>query len=266
MPPFIALATFRLQRTILQRFALPGLAILALLISSTACTLSPSMKETPAHSTTITPTAPTATTPPKPAYTLTIENPGNLISSTIVNQLQAVFDYSYPKIVHRFGSSSTVSSVPLIVYSSNDGSIAYTEADQVHINAIYQNAHTNDLGWLTHELTHVVQHYVGDNIPGWFTEGMADFSRYYYAPPGANPPDWVLRPPTASDKYTDGYGTTARFLIWLQQHTSSTIVDMLNHTLQTQPAQFTTMFQQITNGTVDQLWTRYITNPTIDQP
>ena len=196
-------------------------------------------------------------------YTLTIENPDNLISQTLVSQLQAVFDYSYPKLAERFGSPNVPKNVTLTVYTSNDGTIAGTAGGHIYINAVYQNANPDDLGWFTHEQTHVVQSYSGSDVPGWFTEGMADYSRYYYAPPGANPSWWQIPgTPTSSDSYNEGYGTAARFLIWLQQRKSSTIVDQLNHAAQTQQV-FSTVFQQITGGSIDQLWTQYVADPGI---
>lgn len=196
------------------------------------------------------------------AATLTIENPGNLISQTLVNELQGVFDYSYPKLIQRFGSP-VPQQVTLTVYSSTDGTIAGTAGNHVYINAVYQNANPDDLGWFTHELTHVAQSYSGGDVPGWFTEGLADYGRYYYAPPGANPSWWLIPgPPASSDSYTTGSGPAARFLIWLQQHKSSTIVDQLNHAAQTQQP-FATVFQQVAGETVDQAWTEYTANPSI---
>ncbi len=196
-------------------------------------------------------------------YTLTIDNPGNLISQSLVTQLQAVFDYSYPKLAQRFGSPTVPTNVELTVYSASDGTISGTSDAHVYINAVYQNANPDDLGWFTHELTHVAQSYSGSDVPGWFTEGMAEYGRYYYAPAGANPSWWQIPGTvTASDSYTKGYGPAGRFLIWLQQQKSATIVDQLNHAAQTQQV-FLTVFQQITGSTVDQAWAQYVGNPGI---
>jgi hypothetical protein len=227
----------------------------------------------------IAPTQPVSGTPPVVAtststtsssYTLTVDNSSNIISSSIVSQLQSVFQYSYPKLVQRFGSSSSPKSVTLTVNASIAGGsgggiiVAETSGSHITLNGGYQNQAPNDLGWLTHELTHVVQGYTG-NAPGWFTEGMADYGRYYYAPPGANPSSWnILTPPKSSDNYTDGYGVAARFLIWLQEQKSSTIVDQLNKTIQNHQ-DFNTTFQQLTGGTVDQLWAQYKANPALSQ-
>jgi hypothetical protein len=51
----------------------------------------------------------------------------------------------------------------------------------------------------------------------------------------------------------------------LQQRTSPTIVDQLNKAVQT-GQDFTATFQQITGGTVDQLWAQYVADPTISDP
>ncbi|SRR5579884_511003 len=206
------------------------------------------------------------TTPPAPSsssYTLTIENTDASLNNE-VTQLQSLFAYSYPRLVERFGSATVAKSVTLTVDPNGTG-ISGTDAASAHItvNANYMKQHPDDLAWLTHELTHVVQNYQGSDVPGWFTTGMADYSRYYYAPVGSNPSWWTLPGnPSATDSYTAGFGVAARFLIWLQQHTSATIVDQLNHAAQTQQP-FAATFQQITGGTVDQLWAQYKANPAI---
>lgn len=202
-------------------------------------------------------------TPPPPTYTLTVENTDASLNNEVA-QLQGVFAYSYPKIVARFGSATVAKHVTLTIDPNGTG-VAATDMSNAHItvNATYMKQNPDDLAWLTHELAHVVQNYQGGDVPGWFIEGMADYSRYYYAPAGSNPSWWVLPGnPSATDSYTAGYGVAARFLIWLQEHTSPTIVDQLNHAAQTQQP-FAATFQQITGGTVDQLWAQYEANPAI---
>jgi hypothetical protein len=255
MSLFSAFANFRVNRTTLRHFVLSGLAFMALLLTITACTPPPSAKAAG-----VTPT-------PLPTFTLTINNPGNLISSTLTSTLRSEFNSVYPTLYQRFGNANTATSVTLTIYTSTDGTIAGTDAANatVLVNAVWQNAHTNDLGWFTYELTHVVQNYSGSNLPGWFTEGMSGYARYYYAPAGETPFTQIPGSPSSSDSYTGGAGTVARYLIWLQERKSSTIVDQLNHALQTAPNTFATVFQQIAGGTLDNVWAQYVADPTLKQ-
>jgi hypothetical protein len=217
---------------------------------------------------------PTTTGTSSSSYTLNVDDPGNLLSSSLITQLQSVFQYSYPKLVQRFGSASSPQSVTLTASptlasahaTAGTVTVAETIGSHITVNATFQNQYPAYLGWLTHELTHVVQGYSTTNVPLWFVEGMAEYGRYYYAPAGANPAQFnVLNAPTASDTAPQPYTTAARFLIWLQQHTSPTIVDQLNKAVQT-GQDFTATFQQITGGTVDQLWAQYVADPTISDP
>jgi len=113
----------------------------------------------------------------------------------------------------------------------------------------------NRIGVLIHATTHVIQQPFHDS-PRWFIECMATYADSVYSPIG-EPPAF---PDSAGASYKDGYGTTARFLHWLEQHTTPNIVDQLNHADQAGQS-FSATFQRLTNGTVDQLWDQYKANP-----
>ena len=91
---------------------------------------------------------------------------------------------------------------------------------------------------------------------------MADYARYVYGP--AND-DWSLPDGVQpQNNYRQGGGVAARFLLWLEQHTTPDIIDQLNHALQTKQS-FSDTFHRLTHQTVDDLWSQYQAHPDISQ-
>ena len=90
---------------------------------------------------------------------------------------------------------------------------AYCSGDTITVSVEWLTTHPEDLGMLTHELTHAVQAYPkGD--PGWFTEGLADYARKLYGP--KDQPGWALPERlTSKNSYRDSYRVTGRFFEWL---------------------------------------------------
>ncbi|MBO0790094.1 MAG: hypothetical protein J2P36_03985, partial [Ktedonobacteraceae bacterium] len=63
--------------------------------------------------------------------------------------------------------------------------------------------------------------------------------------------------PKSTDSYKDAPpGVGARFLVWVEKHYSSKIVDKVNHGCQI-GTQASTTFKSVTGKTVDQLWKAY---------
>lgn len=108
--------------------------------------------------------------------------------------------------------------------------VADTSGAKITIAADYVRGHTNDIGMVIHELTHVVQAYPepkeGFAKPGWLVEGIADYIRLYHFEPKV--PRLRVNPDKAS--YRDSYKTSAAFLAWLEQRHAG-IVKKLNATL-----------------------------------
>ena len=108
-------------------------------------------------------------------------------------------------------------------FENDKKGVAGTSGDKITIAAAYVRGHTNDLGMVIHELTHVVQAYPkekeGFTKPGWLVEGIADYIRLYHFEPDA------LRPRVNPDKasYRDAYKTTAAFLAWIEQRHAGTV-------------------------------------------
>jgi hypothetical protein len=77
-------------------------------------------------------------------------------------------------------------------------------------------ANPRDFDVVTHEITHVFQHYnwAALNACNYWYEGEADYARDRW---GKNLNGWKLPEPVAGKTYKDGYGYTAAFLKWLEQ-------------------------------------------------
>lgn len=182
------------------------------------------------------------------------------LTGTIHHFINTYF-YVFPEVLERFqAEGKSVPTVTLVFEKDYDG-VAYTEGDVITISADWIRQHPDDLGMLTHELTHVAQGYpVYDDNTWWLTEGIADYSRYLFGPEGNN---WALPEVKDGQHYDNGYGVTARFLLWIEQHKTPTIVADLNRILQTgsySPQDFVTL----TGENLDELWADYVQNPVIN--
>jgi len=194
-----------------------------------------------------------------PSCKLTIQNNDPSLDD-ILRRYQIAFNTVCPELVARWGLKANVANNVVLKVEKTDG-IAGTGGNQTTINSdwIRQNPQ-QVVGALIHELTHVIQAYPLYLV--WFTEGLADYSRSVYGP---KDDAWSLPDsPSPSDSYKDGYGTAARFLHWLEQHTppKPNVLDQLNHAIQTNQS-FSETFQRLTGSTVDEEWSKYEADPTI---
>src|SRR5689334_12875154 len=62
------------------------------------------------------------------SYTLTINNLDSALPQDFIPRVQGVFDFSYPLLVHRFGSDSTTKNVTLVIDPTADG-VAWASND-----------------------------------------------------------------------------------------------------------------------------------------
>jgi len=194
------------------------------------------------------------------SYALTIPPVDPSLQDT-AQRLQQAFKAVYPQLVNRFAlDPATAPHNVTLTFSSNLSSPVATSGTIVTLNPDWMGHHPTDLGLLTHGLTLVVQQYPS-GVPTWFSDGMADYTRYVYGP--ANDDDWSLPDSLQpQDSYKQGGGVAARFLVWLEQYTRLDIVDQLNHALQTRQS-FSSAFHRLTHHTVDELWSQYTGYPVI---
>ena len=112
---------------------------------------------------------------------------------------------------------------------------------------------------IAHEGFHLIQAYSWGEVPGWAVEGLADYARYVY---GTRNPDscWTMQRYEPGQHYTDGYGVTARFLLWIDTSVAPGITLRLDDTLRA-GAYADTFWSDETGDSIDTLWDRYAATP-----
>lgn len=187
---------------------------------------------------------------------LTIQNNDPSLDD-ILRRYQIAFNTVCPELVARFALQPDVAKNVVVTVSHIDAA-ALTSGGHITLDDNFARQNLKQVvGALIHELTHVVQ--AGENAPGWFIEGMADYARSIYGPADD---DWSMPPVQPGDSYNNAYRVAARFLHWLDQHTVPTIVDQLSHAAQT-GGSFSATFQRLTGDTVDGEWSKYVANSTL---
>ncbi|NOW96985.1 basic secretory family protein [Mucilaginibacter sp. SG564] len=164
----------------------------------------------------------------------------------------------YPQMANRFNTSAT-KNVTFIVDPAYNG-VAATSNDITTFSPAWFKSNPADYDVVTHEVMHIVQAYPG-GVPGWLTEGLADYSRYKFGVNNANA-GWSLPAWSSSQKYTDSYRVTARFFAWLELHVNSSILNNLNSICHNGSYTSNT-WVQLTGKTVDQLWAQYSASPAL---
>ncbi len=191
------------------------------------------------------------TATPQPELTLVLEGPVDAEFAPIAGQLTALFYECYPKLLTRFEHPTRKAPRKIrLIFDPKLDIPAHCSGDRVTVGIKWLKAHPDDIGLLTHELTHTVQAYPDSN-PGWLTEGIADFARKVYGPekqPGWNFPARL----SSQQSYTNSYGVTARFLVWIDTKHPGT-VDTLHRRMQDREFRLED-FKTATGKTVDELW------------
>jgi predicted alpha-1,2-mannosidase len=167
----------------------------------------------------------------------------------------------YPKLAAKYNAGSP-RAVKFIIDKNYDGVAATYDGNTIVYNPAWFEKNPEDLDVITHELMHVVQNYGGNNVPGWVTEGVADYVR---ATEGINNVNgkWTMPDLAPKHNYYDAYRITARFLVWITQHYQKDFVVKLNEAARTK--KYTTDFWKDTTGkTVEELWKEYVANPAIE--
>lgn len=158
----------------------------------------------------------------------------------------------YPKICELLASDGFVPPQSVRLRFRDESGVAATGGNTISINANYVRHATNDFGMVIHELTHVVQSYHRGRVPGWLTEGIADYIRLAHFEPQARRPR--INPDRAS--YRDAYKTTAIFLEWAENKYDKALVRKLNSAAR--EGQYgNDLFKDYTGKTVDELWQEF---------
>lgn len=195
----------------------------------------------------------------KKGFTLTFVNKDSTFPKGVEEHMIKTFFEVYPKEAKEYNKNT--SKEVFIIIDPNYKGVAATSGNVVRVNPEWFHQHPEDVDVVTHEVMHIVQGYHWDAVPGWVTEGIADFVRNEY---GVNNKEanWTLPNYNAHQNYTDAYRITARFFIWLQQNYDKNLVKELN--LAARDKTYTSSFwNEKTGKTVDELWHIYGENPTI---
>jgi hypothetical protein len=195
---------------------------------------------------------------PSGSNTLTIDNQA-AVDSAYIEALKHEFSQNFAKLSCYLNNTSTPARPNITVVlreftGSEAGYSALTRGNQIDVNASYiRNVGLSDPGMLTHEFVHVLQAYTAP-VPGWVTEGIADYLRYLYTPSNSS---WRLPTQVASgDNYTVGYGVTAAFFLWIEKTRLPGFVKALNTAVAS--GKYTSSYFKTHLGkSVDQLWAEY---------
>ena len=172
-----------------------------------------------------------------------------------VGKLTTLFYECYPKLLKRFDNpKKPASRLITIIFKRKMPVPAYCQGSEISVSIDWLLDHPDDIGLLTHELTHAVQAYTGAT-PGWLVEGIADYARSLYGPKETG--GWSL-PSRLNEKnsYKDSYRVTAKFLVWLDMKHPK-LVDQLHRSLQDRTFQLDD-FKTHTGQTIDVLWEQFL--------
>ncbi len=159
----------------------------------------------------------------------------------------------YPKLVDLLDSDGFQPATKATIRFKKMDGVAHTSGDTITISADWIAKRPDDIGMVIHELIHVVQAYK-HRVPGWVTEGIADYIRFFvYEKNGEK----MCRVNPERAKYTDSYRTTAAFFDWIVRTHETDFITKLNADSRagTYSDEF---FQKTTGKTVDDLWTDFI--------
>lgn len=195
----------------------------------------------------------------KGGYTLVFKSNDSGFSRELSQKLIDTFFDVYPGLVKTYNRKSP-KTVWFTIDPAYDG-VAATSNDRVVFGAKYMSSHPGDIDVVTHEVMHIVQAY-GDQsgMPGWLTEGIADYVRHVSGVDNAGA-GWKLPDYAENQKYTNSYRITARFLVWLEHSGYPGIVGKLDRAGREKTYNNGEIWVKLAGKTVDELWADYSKSP-----
>lgn len=154
-----------------------------------------------------------------------------------------------------------------VTLEANGNGVAATGGTQVTANAkwikqeLARGPQNEAVGALIHEAVHVVQQYGhvrgGHRDPGWLTEGIADYIRWWkFEPASARTPVRPVKRDGQPASYTDSYRTTAAFLEYVAKNHDHEIVVKLNAAGR-DSTYSPEIWKKYTGKTIDALWAEF---------
>lgn len=121
--------------------------------------------------------------------------------------MESLTAHFWPQIVAALGADPAA--LPQTVHyrlSETQEAPGVASGNRITLSAEWLRKRPDDTGMILHELVHVAQGYPSGKVPGWLTESIADYLRYYVLAP--EPPST----PKKTASYREGYRTGAWFL------------------------------------------------------
>ena len=197
----------------------------------------------------------------KGRYTLVFECKAPLFSQATSQKLIDTYFKVYPKLVKKYNKKAT-KIVTFIIDPDYDG-VAGTSNDRVVFSSKYMTSHPDDIDVVTHETMHIVQSYGGKSgMPGWLTEGIADYVRYAYGVDNSGA-GWSLPKFSEKQSYKNSYRITARFLVWLEKSGHKGIVKKLDQAGRDKTYDNGAIWEKLAGKTIDELWIDYSQNSSL---
>lgn len=159
----------------------------------------------------------------------------------------------YPKIADFLKTDDFTPPTEIkVVFKNGQKAPAFATGDKtktISISADHIRKHPDDIGMVVHELVHCIQCY-REYKPVWLIEGIADYIRFAHFEPRT--PIHLSR----KSNYTDGYKTTAAFLVWIQRKYDKKIVLELNRALRNNEYK-DELFEKLTGKSLEKLWREF---------
>jgi hypothetical protein len=174
-------------------------------------------------------------------------------------KLAPVLAQWYPRIESMLASKGFVAPRSISITLRPQPGVAETSGAEVSGNSEWFKKQLDGeaTGAMVHELVHVVQQY-GDeepeSVPGWLTEGIADYIRFFKFEPNYHGADdiWLRKQDYAKIRFDGAYRQSANFLNWVSEKYDPTIVPTLNM-LARQKKYSAAIWKRRTGKTVDEL-------------
>jgi hypothetical protein len=186
----------------------------------------------------------------------------------VEKQLRPALEEWYPIIIADLPSEGfTPPKRFTVTLEANGNGVAATGGNRVTANAkwikqeLARNPQNEAVGALIHEAVHVVQQYGhvrgGQRDPGWLTEGIADYIRWWkFEPASVRTPVRPVKRDGTPASYTDSYRTTAAFLEYVAKNHDHEIVVKLNAAGRNSTYS-PELWKKYTGKTLDELWAEF---------
>jgi len=141
----------------------------------------------------------------------------------------------YPRIETMLASEGFVAPRSVSIILRPQPGVAGASGNEVSGNSDWFRKQVDGeaTGAMVHELVHVVQQYGDDQggaAPGWLTEGIADYIRFFRFEPEYHGADdvWLKKQDFAKIRADGAYRQSANFLSWAREKYDPQIVPTLN--------------------------------------